>query len=158
MARAIRPYSELNATIIPRNVIIDTILLYRTLLLFSWPSNFDVKILVNVIGIIQKLIILTVSIIAEYSEKKIGMMRGATKNPNIEIPIEMKTAYFFNFLFSSPWESCGSVNLKIINVNIIPTLTSCCAKENSPRIPNPRIGTMRNLFTWTFNFVSTSIT
>ena len=157
MARAIRPYSELNANMIPRNVIIATILLYRTLLLFSWPSNLDVKILVNVIGIIQKLIIFTASTIWDYSGKKIGIIKGATKNPNIEMAIAMKIVYFFNFLFSSPWESPGSVNLKTINVNIIPTLTSCSAKENSPRMPNPRIGTMRNLFAWAFNFVSTSI-
>ena len=62
--KAIKPNSGLNTRIIVKNVTIEMILLYRMRLLCSAPNSLDVKILVNVNGIIQKVIILRISTIS----------------------------------------------------------------------------------------------
>ena len=95
-AKAIRPYSGVNMTIVIINRIIEIILLKTMRLFFSFPNNLEVNILVKDIGIILKLIIFTTSIISIYSGKKVETIRGPKINPKIEISTETKIVTFFN--------------------------------------------------------------
>lgn len=157
-AMPIMPKNCPKITIVKMKVPKEMILLKSIRLLFSCPNNFDVKIFVIVTGMILKLRILITSTVSKYAGKNIGIIIGVISAPRKAIITETRIVILFNFLFSSPCASYGTVYLKTMTVNIKPTVTSCMAKEKLPRAPNPKRGTMMNLFRWEFSLVKISIT
>lgn len=120
-------------------------LLNNTKLLFLIPSSSEVKIAVNIKGIIEKLIIWKASIESKKFGKNCLITYDDDAEAKIAIIIEKIMDNFFNFLFGFPLASWGRIYLKIIPGTIINPFKICNANEYCPKIERPMIEGMITL-------------